>query len=1545
MSDFEVLRRLAVGAAPTEDEIDAAGALRDFEEAETGLLEASKPAHPVPDLTDDEVRVLVSAEACVKVIEFEVTSEAVYRRKYERPILPGVASGITIGIGYDLGHNRKPQVQHDLDGIASVPDIEALTAVCSLKGASARPHLEPLRQRIRVPWESAIEIYRRATVPRFGRSVLQVFPNAVEIKGHCFGALMSLIYNRGTSLEGERRREMKKIRDLMKERRWQEIPAQFRSMKRLWQDDPQAAGIVKRREAEALLFERGLELMRDAAVAAAQHERTSAPLAEHDLAVLDGDGYYHRDDDEKAETFERKAQASWDLVVWPPYDQAPDYSHIPDRSLAGTAFMFGPRELELLIEANGFLPSREHERIIFALRGAQLVQTLERPDPMHLQENRELLTLKEGMPDHKTFRCVVGIYDAARGRMYGYAASTVPNPKAVAAYVDSGKPANMMLTGCYGFTVGWHLQSKADRKIPGCLIENGRRKAILRSKKDYVFDVTDDVDPTSPGDNVHPGKSEGPFPFSSWGCIVLKGTVDPTTGGDRENLTHVGEWARFRKVLGLPDKGTVGHGRKHDLVLLTGLEAAIAADVVERSLDPACEPVRNQLWRLRQGSRGWRVAKLRRGLGMAASDIFDADVAFKLASRQQSATEKNDAIYAPESDKAFGFGVFTGPGPMASLERRSPTDATAGNRERAGERERLAFELGAQYETARGRRSTSEESDHEGLLATVGELGTKALLSTGHTLMREAELMLMGYACERGAAGQLLDRDNLRKRIDDAARTSTNALKHVLVTVLKQASFSFAPHDVLERVVGYILEEIVLPHTGPTGDAVLGRIDGGISWLCTQWSESIAIRYGVDAPNHVSPDSIPPSAHQPRTAEIPLVADRQSAPGRGEASRLLALLDTVAAGESPETSAVRQLIHQLRDHLRKTGAALSPEENKRFLDILCDSRFMEQFSVVSNRDPYVLMADVEAAIADARVDRNTIDHRVKLLCDALGDARVKLQPERIERTILALRKRRLHDHISVLTDRVLTREPDAALLGRIGPHYARSLIDNGKIIAGIEVLHATLERGQVSADMSAEIWGGLGRAHKQIYVNHVRSGSDAVALQSTLGQQLARAVDAYSKLYDPAQPDRNSWHGINLVALLKRAEEDRIATGSQHDADALTRGLIAAIEPGIASATDPYLLATLGEAYLSLGKIDLAAKYYAEFAAHPKIGAFALNSAVRQLEEVWRLEAGKDGAHALLVGLKAALSQKEGGRVILSANERRAIAAAASIPHQEHFESKVKGGRFVPLDYLKRLVRTGMAVAAIKQRSAHRSPHVPGAGETVGTGFLISGADFGLDAGRSFLLTNAHVLWDPHCGQGSENMALDPAAAEIVFEADDGESGVFTPAEIVWQSPSGLHDACLIALDRRVEKIKPLAIAPKGSELIPDDGSGRRGTRLAVVGHPEGGALSIGITGSLEEISARLLDKGPKGNSNEPTYLHYSVPTEPGNSGSPVLDASSWLVVGLHHAGYDEVHGRPKLGGKAGTHPANEGICIQSIRVGIGKNPTGSQKKPKRGWF
>jgi GH24 family phage-related lysozyme (muramidase) len=66
-------------------------------------------------------------------------------------------------------------------------------------------------------------------------------------------ALVSLVFNRGNSLVGERRSEMRAIRDAVARSDHREIARQLRAMVRLWRGTDIERGMTRRRNAEAAL--------------------------------------------------------------------------------------------------------------------------------------------------------------------------------------------------------------------------------------------------------------------------------------------------------------------------------------------------------------------------------------------------------------------------------------------------------------------------------------------------------------------------------------------------------------------------------------------------------------------------------------------------------------------------------------------------------------------------------------------------------------------------------------------------------------------------------------------------------------------------------------------------------------------------------------------------------------------------------------------------------------------------------------------------------------------------------------------------------------------------------------------------------------------------------------------------------------------------------------------------------------------------------------------------------------------------------------------
>ena len=188
------------------------------------------------------------------IVRFEVTSPQVYERLYRRPAWPGGESGVTIGIGYDLGYATREQVEADWGPHLDQPHREALRGVIGVKGAIAKQLARNI-SRVVVPLAAAQHVFYTRTLPRYARMTRAVFPGVEDLPPDAQGALLSLVFNRGDGVRAtdSRRSEMLAIRDLLKGggRGLKDIAVLVEAMVRLW---PTVAGLQDRRRKEAAMI-------------------------------------------------------------------------------------------------------------------------------------------------------------------------------------------------------------------------------------------------------------------------------------------------------------------------------------------------------------------------------------------------------------------------------------------------------------------------------------------------------------------------------------------------------------------------------------------------------------------------------------------------------------------------------------------------------------------------------------------------------------------------------------------------------------------------------------------------------------------------------------------------------------------------------------------------------------------------------------------------------------------------------------------------------------------------------------------------------------------------------------------------------------------------------------------------------------------------------------------------------------------------------------------------------------------------------------------
>lgn len=597
----------------------------------------------------------VSDEAWNLIVEFETGGRALYERKYTRPTWPGGSSGVTIGIGHDLAFTT-PQA-FDRNWAALPLDARTrLKATIGLTKAAAKATIPSLSD-IVVPWVVAEAVFRAVDLPATIAKTNAALPNCDLLSGDCFGVLVSLTFNRGDDYTSprkpgdpiDRRKEMRAIRAAMAEKNFAVIPALLRSMIRIWQGQDVEAGLTRRREAEAALFEKGLR--ESVTVAPSLANAPEASIVSEVAQAPTPDEAWSNTTQEEAVA---KAVAAPDdvaehqadilarsQVIWASDAKAIDYAHLQSIQPPGERFAFQAADLEALARLNDFVLDTQTP-ILFGLRGCGLIQAGD-----GFQDEAILLDRR---PDHQSARCVMGVWDRAAGRIAVFPASTVPNAKAVVGWTRTHEAGNILPTGLYRYITGAHNGK------PGCFVlrktESDRRVVVVRrSSNDLRYERTDMFDVCAPGDNIHPSFYGGPDSFSSVGCQVVVGSATP--GG-----VHSGPWAKFRAAAGLPARGAAA-GTPYLYMLLTGAEALLASDLRRRGL-AGDAPEWRALRRLRFGSSGQAVLNLQQHLALSGPDgSFGPNTSSWLHKLQAERFEgRCDGIYSPSLDEDLEWRVL-----------------------------------------------------------------------------------------------------------------------------------------------------------------------------------------------------------------------------------------------------------------------------------------------------------------------------------------------------------------------------------------------------------------------------------------------------------------------------------------------------------------------------------------------------------------------------------------------------------------------------------------------------------------------------------------------------------------------------------------------------------------------------------------------------------------------------------------------------------------------------------------------------------------------
>lgn len=189
------------------------------------------------------------------LLKYETGGGKSYYDKYlSKFTWPGGASGPTIGIGIDCGYYTPAELQN-MFSFLKEDELKLVKEASGKKGSSGKEYTKVLRQKgITVSWEKAEEIFKEYTWPKFTRLAEKAFPDLNELHPDAYGAIVSVVFNRGTAMKGDSRKEMRNIRAYVPEKNYKKIAQEIRNMKRLWVGQ-NLDGLLARRDAEASLIE------------------------------------------------------------------------------------------------------------------------------------------------------------------------------------------------------------------------------------------------------------------------------------------------------------------------------------------------------------------------------------------------------------------------------------------------------------------------------------------------------------------------------------------------------------------------------------------------------------------------------------------------------------------------------------------------------------------------------------------------------------------------------------------------------------------------------------------------------------------------------------------------------------------------------------------------------------------------------------------------------------------------------------------------------------------------------------------------------------------------------------------------------------------------------------------------------------------------------------------------------------------------------------------------------------------------------------------
>ena len=214
----------------------------------------------------------ISQQSIELIVAWEVAdgdrylARSSYEERFARPRWLGTAAtGLTIGIGYDLRHAKRWFLSDWKSRLEAHPASAGVFERLAqhLGKAGSREAVRRTRD-ITIPWEDALAVFRIRRLPLFIEEAKRSFPGVNTLGPDVWGALTSLVLHRHVGTDGHNRPKKESIytaiRDAVAARDVDAVAARIRDLKTFTDEllPTAAVHLERRHEDEARLAEGSL---------------------------------------------------------------------------------------------------------------------------------------------------------------------------------------------------------------------------------------------------------------------------------------------------------------------------------------------------------------------------------------------------------------------------------------------------------------------------------------------------------------------------------------------------------------------------------------------------------------------------------------------------------------------------------------------------------------------------------------------------------------------------------------------------------------------------------------------------------------------------------------------------------------------------------------------------------------------------------------------------------------------------------------------------------------------------------------------------------------------------------------------------------------------------------------------------------------------------------------------------------------------------------------------------------------------------------------